>query len=216
MAIRIVIADDHEMYRKGFDLLLRKQKEIQIVGEAENGLKLLEIIERYNPNVVITDIQMPVMDGIKACVAIKKLQPDLPVIALTSYNDDNLIIDMIQAGASGYLLKNTTSEELVNAINVVLSGGPYFSKETFVKIKRMIIEKRLNPNKPHEQVEFSEYEKEIIILICRGLSSKEVGLKLNRSYRTIEGYKTRILERIGAKNVINLVVYAIKNKIYNP
>src|SRR6188768_4085156 len=107
MPIRIVIADDHEMYRKGFEVLFRKSEEIKIIAEAENGKSLLEAIEKHNPDVVITDIQMPVMDGVEACMEIKKQWPSLPVIALTTYNDDNLIIDMLEAGAEGYVLKNT-------------------------------------------------------------------------------------------------------------
>ena len=215
MPIRLVIADDHEMYRKGFEVLLRKTPEVKIVGEADNGVRLLDAIKKHLPDVVITDIQMPVMDGVEACKAIKKAYPLLPVIALTTYNDDNLIIDMLEAGAEGYLLKNTDTEELVKAINVVLSGGTYFSPETNAKIRKMMSENRFNPSRQSEKVTFTDRENEIILLTCQGLSSKEIGAKINLSSRTVEGHKTRIQEKTGAKNAIEIVLYAIKHKMFN-
>ncbi len=213
MPIRIVIADDHEMYRKGFEVLLKKNPEMSIVGEAYNGENLLELIRNKTPDVVITDIQMPVMDGIQACKKIKKEFKDLPVIALTTYNDDNIILDMLEAGAEGYLLKSTTSEELIKAINLVLNGGTYFHPDTYQKVKNMMAKKRSEGNEKNVSVEFTERELEVITLTCKGLSNKEIGLHLHISPRTVEGHKTRIQEKIEGKSVVDIVVYAIKNKI---
>lgn len=213
MPIRIVIADDHEIYRKGFEVLLKKNHEMKIIGEAYNGENLLELIAEKNPDVVITDIQMPVMDGVEACKRIKKLYKDLPVIALTTYNDENLIFDMLDAGAEGYLLKSTNTEELVKAINLVLNGGTYFHPDTYQKVKNMMAKKNQFFNaKP---IDFTDRENQIIMLTCKGLSSKQIGTHLNISSRTVEGHKTRIQEKIEGKSVVDIVVYAIKNKIIN-
>ena len=110
MSITLVIADDHEIFREGFKLLLRGQDRVELVGEAENGRELMELVKKREPEVVITDIKMPVMDGIDACKQLKQEHPAIQVIALSMFNDDNLIIDMLEAGASGYLLKNTNKD----------------------------------------------------------------------------------------------------------
>ncbi len=213
MPVRIVIADDHEMYRKGFEVLLKKNPEMLIVGEAFNGENLLEVVMEKNPDVVITDIQMPVMDGVEACKKIKMQFKDLPVIALTTYNDDNLILDMLEAGAEGYLLKSTTREELVKAINLVLNGGTYFHPDTYQKVKNMMLSNSKQYVARH--IEFTEREIQVITHTCQGLSSKQIGQELNISPRTVEGHKTRIQEKIDGKSVVDIVMFAIKNKIVN-
>lgn len=211
--IKLVIADDHEIFRDGFKLMLSKFPEIILVGEAGNGRELLELIEKQNPDVILTDIKMPVMDGIEATKKIAELYPDKGVIGLSMYDDDELIIEMLEAGAKGYLIKNAGKDQIIEAIKTVYTDEPYYCKTTSHKLTQMIAKSRFNPYKKTEKVEFSEREKEIIACICDEMTNKEIGDKLFISVRTVEGHRLKILEKMNVKNTVGLVVYAIKNGI---
>ena len=209
--IEIVIADDHEIFRKGFKLLFKNLKEVVIVGEADNGKSLIESVDLHKPDIVITDIQMPEMNGVDACRAIRKKYPDMQVIALTSFNDDHFIVDMLEAGASGYLLKNTNKKELQEAIEAVYSGDVYYSVATSNKLARLIAESKANPGKYLGTVKFSEREISIIRLICQELTNKEIASRLNLSMRTVESHREKIQQKTGARNTAGIVVYAMKH-----
>lgn len=213
--IKIIIADDHEMFRDGFKLMLTKQPDIQLLGEAENGRRLLQLVETLKPDVVVTDIKMPIMDGIEATQKIKSLFPDMGIIGLSMFDEDDLIVDMLEAGAKGYLLKNAGKEQIVEAIKTVYNGDPYYCKTTSHKLTQMIAKSRYNPYKKTDKVEFSEREKEIIELICREMTNKEIAEKLFLSSRTVEGHRVHILEKMNVKNSVGVVVYALKNGIVN-
>src|SRR5687768_888495 len=213
--IRIVIADDHEIFRDGFKLMMKKQSEIEFIAEAENGRELLELTNTHLPDVVVTDIKMPIMDGIEAAKQIKAKHPEIEIVALSMFDEENLVIDMLEAGARGYLLKNTHKEEVVQAVTAVFKKETYFCKQTSTKLAQMIAKSRFTPHKPVKKPGFNDRELEIIRLVCQEFSNKEIANKLNMSIRTVEGYREKILEKIEAKNVAGLVVYAIKNNIYN-
>ena len=213
--IRIVIADDHEIFRDGFKLMMKKQSEIEILAEAGNGRELLDLTHQHLPDVVVTDIKMPLMDGIEATKQIKAKHPEIEVVALSMFDEENLVIDMLEAGARGYLLKNTHKEEVVQAVTAVYKKETYFCKQTSTKLAQMIAKSRFTPYKPVKKPGFNDRELEIIKLICQEFSNKEIANKLSMSIRTVEGYREKILEKIEAKNVAGLVVYAIKNNIYN-
>src|ERR1700733_7506807 len=153
--IKIVIADDHEIFREGFKLLLKRQDEVELVGEAENGKELLEIIAKKQPDIAIVDIKMPVMDGIEACRIIRRKFPNVQVIALSMFNDDNLVIDMLEAGARGYLLKNTKKAELLMATQAVHKGDLYYCNATSNKLTKMIGESKFNPYKNEPEQKFT-------------------------------------------------------------
>lgn len=212
--IRILIADDHEIFRDGFKLMMKKQTEIEIIGEAENGRELLELTAATLPDVVVTDIKMPLMDGIESTKQIKAAHPFIEVVALSMFDEENLVIDMLEAGAKGYLLKNTHKQEVVQAVTAVYKKETYFCKQTSTKLAQMIAKSKFTPFKPVKKPGFNERELEIIRLICQEFSNKEIAHKLNMSIRTVEGYREKILEKIEAKNVAGLVVYAIRNHIY--
>jgi DNA-binding NarL/FixJ family response regulator len=214
--IKLVIADDHEIFRDGFKLMLSKFPEIILVGEAGNGRELLELIEKENPDVILTDIKMPVMDGIEATKKIVELYPDKGIIGLSMYDDDELIIEMLEAGAKGYLIKNAGKEQIIEAIKTVYNSEPYYCRTTSSKLTQMIAKSRFNPYKKTEKAEFSEREKEIIACICDEMTNKEIGDKLFISVRTVEGHRLKILEKMNVKNTVGLVVYAIKNGIVKP
>lgn len=211
--IKLIIADDHEIFRDGFKLMLSKFPEIILVGEAGNGRELVELIEKLDPDVILTDIKMPVMDGIEATKKIAELYPDKGIIGLSMYDDDELIIEMLEAGAKGYLIKNAGKDQIIEAIKTVYNDEPYYCKTTSHKLTQMIAKSRFNPYKKSAKAEFSEREKEIIDCICHELTNKEIGDKLFISVRTVEGHRLKILEKMNVKNTVGLVVYAIKNGI---
>lgn len=212
--IRIVLADDHELIVKGFQLMLSRQSDIEMVADAANGRDLVEAVKKHQPDIVVADIQMPVMDGIQACRAIKEEHPHIEVIALSTFGDDHYVIDMLEAGARGYLLKNTSKPELLEAIKSVYEGDMYFSKNISNNFLRLISKSSYNPFKEKKKVEFNEREMEVITLMCQELSNKEIADKMDLSIRTIEGYRERIFEKTGARNIAGVVIYAIKNGLY--
>jgi two-component system response regulator NreC len=156
---------------------------------------------------------MPVMDGIEATKKIIEQFPDLGIIGLSMFDDDELIIEMLEAGARGYLIKNAGKEQITEAIRTVYNNEPYYCKTTSSKLTNMIAKSRFNPYKRSAKAEFTDREKEIIELICQEMTNKEIGDKLFLSVRTVEGHRLKILEKMNVKNTVGLVVYAIKNGI---
>lgn len=212
--IKIVIADDHEIFRDGLKLMLSKYPEIIILGEAENGRELVQLVTQLNPDVILTDIKMPLVDGIEATKKITASHPHIGIIGLSMFDEDELIIDMLEAGAKGYLLKNSDKHEIIEAIRTVYMHQPYYCRNTSHKLMQMIATSRFNPYNKKEKTTFSEREIEIIALICQECTNKQIGEKLFLSSRTVEGHRLKILEKMDVKNTVGLVVYAIKNNIY--
>lgn len=211
--IKLLIADDHEIFRDGFKLMLTKFPYIILSGEAENGRQLIDLAEKIKPDVIITDIKMPVMDGIEATKKIIEILPCTGVIGLSMFDEDDLIIDMLEAGAKGYLLKNAGKEQIIEAVRTVYNDEPYYCKNTSRKLTQMIAGSKFNPYKKIEKIDFSEREIEIIELICKEQTNKEIADKLFLSVRTVEGHRLKILEKMNVKNTVGLVVYAIKKGI---
>ena len=212
--IRLVIADDHEIFREGLESLFNKQKEIELAEEAINGKQLLEQAERLLPDVILTDIKMPVIDGIEATKILTEKFPQIGIIALSMFEDENLIVEMLEAGAKGYLMKNAHKHEIIAAINAVYNQESYFCNHTTMKLAKLIGKSRFNPFKEPIKPGFTEKEREMIKLICQEFSNKEIATTLHQSPRTIEGYREKILEKTKAKNTAGIVIYAIKNGIY--
>jgi DNA-binding NarL/FixJ family response regulator len=211
--LKIIIADDNEIYRDGFQIMLKKQNDLELVGKAENGKELLDMVPAMKPDIIITDIKMPVMDGIEATKRITKLYPYIGVIALSMFNEENLIVDMLEAGAKGYLLKNTTKEEVIEAARAVYRDETYYCPDTTTKLAKLIARSNFNPyNKLKPQLNNKELE--VIRLICLELSNKEIADRMHQSVRTIEGYRKQILEKIQAKNTAGIVVFAIKHNLH--
>lgn len=211
--IKVVIADDHEIFLSGLKLLISELPELQFSGEATNGKDLIDIVKLRQPDVVITDVKMPIMDGIEATKEIKNLLPDIGVIALTMFNEDELVIEMLEAGARGYLLKNTNKNELLTAVKAVKDKSYYHCSATSEKLIQLIAESKFNPYKNKLKPKFSPRELEVMKLICKEYTNKEMAAAMNLSIRTIESYKENIQEKIGAKNAIGIAVYAVKNKL---
>lgn len=213
--IGLVMADDHAIFRDGFRLITSSDAQIALLAQASNGNELLDLVEKFQPNVVVTDIKMPELDGIAATKAIVDKWPWVKVIALTMFDEDDLIMEMLEAGVSGYLLKNANKEEVLEAIHTVSGGDPYYCHTTSVKLMRLIAKNKYHAFRRHEKAEFTEKEIEVIQLICSELTNKEIGEKLFLSVRTVEGIRLKILEKMKVKNSVGLVIYAIQNGIYN-
>jgi len=154
------------------------------------------------------------MDGIEATKVLCRELPDIGIIALSMFDEENLIVDMLEAGAKGYLLKNAHKDEIMEAIREVSLGNTYYCAHTSIKLARLIAKSSFDPVSRHKKPEFSEKELMVMKLICQEKSNKEIASELNLSIRTIEGYRDRIQEKIGARNSAGIVVYAIKNNIY--
>lgn len=208
--VNIIIADDHEMFRDGFKLMLTRQPDFHLVGEAENGRELVEMTKKFQPDVIITDIKMPVLDGIEATRQILTLYPQTGIIGLSMFDEEELIIDMLEAGAKGYLLKNSSKDQIAEAIFTVFEGHPFYCRTTSKKLTEMIAKSKFNPYKISAKPDFSEREKEIISMICHEMTNKEIAEKLFLSVRTVEGHRLTILEKMNVKNSVGLVIYAIR------
>ena len=209
--VSIIIADDHEIFRKGLIAVLNEIPFIKVVAEASNGVELLKILKNTPTNIILMDIKMPQMDGIETTKKVTEQYPNISVIALTMHEGIGYFNQMIEAGAKGFLLKNTNKQQLQDAIAAVSDGQTYFSGEfsTLLNISNTYTPKKLN-------IDISEREKQVLELICKGLSNAEIAQKLGLSQRTIDGHKARLFEKTGAKNSANLVLFAIKNGIIKP
>jgi DNA-binding NarL/FixJ family response regulator len=214
--IRIVIADDHEIFRDGFKLMISRQDDIQLLGEAGDGLELIELVKATMPDVVITDIKMPKMDGIEATRILQEQFPEIGVVGLSMFDEEDLIIDMLESGAKGYLLKNADKHEVAEAIRTVYQEEPYYCKHTSARLAQMIAKSKFNPYKKTKRIEFTDRELDIIRYVCQELTNKEIADRLFLSIRTVEGYRLKIQEKMNVKNSIGLVIYAIRNNLYKP
>jgi DNA-binding NarL/FixJ family response regulator len=186
------------------------------VAEARNGRQLITLAEKHNPDVILTDIKMPDIDGIEATRMITGKLPHIRIIALSMFDDDNLIIDMLEAGAKGYLLKNAHKKVIIEAIHTVYNNEPYYCNHSSAKLAAMIAASRFNPNKPMEKVAFTEKEKEVMLLLCQQLTTKEISAAMHLGVRTIEGYREKILEKTLARNTTGIAIYAIRHGLFKP
>jgi len=208
--IKIIIVDDHMMLRTGLALLLKENKNIEIIAEASDGKEFLNLLKSHHPDLVFMDIRMPNINGIDATREAIQRKPGLKIVALSMHDDEEYLESMMQAGAKGFLLKKAGSDELQKAIEVIMSGGNYFSQE----IMSLFAKKMISSN-DREMIELNSREKEVLKLLCQGFSTQEMADKLSLSPRTIESYRTNLLDKTNSKNTINLVLFAIKNKIVN-
>ncbi len=212
--IQLLLADDHEIFMNGFKLMFRKNTDITIIGQALNGQELIEKAMVLKPDIVITDIHMPVMDGILATIELTRLLPSTGIIALSMANEESQIVEMLEAGAKGYLLKDSDKSEIIAAIKAVYNNEYYYCESTDHKLAMLIGESRFNPAEPTNIPTFTERQLEIIKLICQGHSYQEIADLLYLSKRTVEWHVNRIIEKIGVKNQAGIIVYAIRHRLF--
>lgn len=207
-----MIADDHTLYRSGLRTLLAQVKNVEVVGEVTNGQDLVKRSLELKPDVILTDIGMPVMDGIVATRELARRKISNRVIVLSAYGREEPILQMLEAGALGYVLKSADSGEISEAINTVYRNKPYFCKEITERLTEIVTKSCQSPML--SDIFFTDREKEIITMICREATSKEIAYKMNLSKRTIEGHRTRIMDKVGAKSIAGIITYAVEKGLY--
>lgn len=207
--INVLIADDHQIFRDGIKALLGEAKDITLVAEAGDGNEAIKQLKKHNVDVVLMDINMPECNGVEATKQIKSKFPNVKVLVLTMYEDDHHVVDMLDAGASGYVMKNISRAELINAIHSVANGESYLSKEASDKLVAHIIKSRKESNKKKEEVPLTEREIEILKLIASELGPREIAQKLFISQRTVDTHRRNLMEKLRLKNTAGLVKYAI-------
>ncbi|HHH54342.1 MAG TPA: response regulator transcription factor [Bacteroidetes bacterium] len=208
--IKIIIVDDHEIFRKGLTMVINQFPSTGVIAEASNGKEFLSLLNSYKPDIVFMDIRMPVMDGIEATKKVIRKYPDIKIIAISMFGEEEHLENMIKAGAKGFLLKNINTEEIEYAIKQVASGNNYYSSELLPYFTNKFLH---TTNESEDEVRFTRREMEILKLVTKGLSSKEIGAKLFISKRTVDGHKANMINKTGSKNVIDLLIYAIKNNL---
>ena len=208
--IKVFLVDDHKLFRNGLTLLMENEKDVVVTGEAENGKQFCEAIEQEQPDVVLMDIEMPEMDGFQATEAACRKYPGIKVISLTMFGEEHYYLKMIEAGAKGFILKNSDIDEVIKAIKTVYNGGTYFSQEILYNVVKNIqdVRKETGP-----LFELSSRENEVLELICKGLSNTEIASELNISKRTVEKHRSNILDKTQTHNTASLVMYAVENKL---
>jgi DNA-binding NarL/FixJ family response regulator len=207
---KVILVDDHKLFRDGLKLLLNNSGKANVIDEASNGIEFLRIIENNQDAIVFMDIQMPELNGIETTKLALEKYPDLRIIVLTMFGEDEYYYQMIEAGVKGFLLKNTDIDEVLDSIETVARGENCFSKELLYHIIQNLSQaKRTDYNVPN----LSEREIEVLQLICEGLSNQEIADKLFISKRTVDTHRSNVLEKTGTNNTASLVMYSIKQGI---
>ncbi len=208
--IKIIIVDDHSLFRNGLKLLLANAGNFNVIAEASNGKEFIEILDVTEADVILMDIDMPEMDGIEATTMALSKKPGLKIICLSMYGEEEYYYKMIEAGVSGFLLKNSDINEVKTAINAVVDGGKYFSQDLLYNVV-----KNIKSSYSHQELidNLSDRELEVLKQICIGLSNQEIAEVLHISKRTVDKHRANLLEKTKSNNTAHLVMYAIKNKL---
>ena len=208
--IRIVIADDHEIVRRGLRMTIQGEADMELVGEAQTGRQAVECVTRFQPDVLLLDIQMPDMDGIQAARLLRSQGAKVVILVLTSYRDDAQLYAALRAEVNGYLLKDIGGDELVQAIRGALRGQPQLHPE----IARRLMERMPAPVDPF--AELTARERDVLALIACGLSNKEIGLKLSLTEVTVKGYVSAILSKLHVEDRTQAALFSVKFGLVSP
>jgi DNA-binding NarL/FixJ family response regulator len=209
--IKVAIADDHALFRAGVKTALSARKDIEMIAEADNGMQLLNLLKHIEPDVILLDIQMPIMDGIATLPEIRKLYPDVRVIILSMHNDHSMISKLMEVGANSFLTKNSDSETIYQAIKTCYEQEFFFNELTNKALLSGLRTKK-NDHSP-EDVQLSEKEVRILKLMCEEKTTKEIADIVEISPRTVEAIRDKMKTKTGAKSMAGLVMYAVKNGI---
>lgn len=206
--IRIVLADDHDLVRSGIKALLTMVEGVQVIAEARDGKELITLVESLNPDVVMTDISMPGMDGITAIAEIHSRHPQVRLLVLSMYDTVDFVKRAVANGACGYLMKDAPPFELEQAVRSVMATGSYFSPA--------IAQRLLQPSEPTVDDELTHRQVEILKLIAQGKASKEIAYELGLSPKTVDVHRARIMERLHLNDIASLTLYAVRKGLIKP
>ncbi|MBC5785449.1 response regulator transcription factor [Ramlibacter sp. USB13] len=197
----VVLADDHDLVRAGIQGLVELLPDVEVIAQAGSGEELLAVLERVKPDLVITDIHMPGMDGVEAVARIRSRHPALPILVLSMFDSADIVQRAVASGASGYLMKNAAPQELQHAVSVMLGTGSYFSAQ----VARLLMERDVAGDDG-----LTDRQKEVLALLASGLSSKEIAFRLKLSPKTVDVHRARIMERLDVRDVASLTRYAVR------
>jgi DNA-binding NarL/FixJ family response regulator len=208
--IKIIIADDHRLIRDGIKAMLTRNEKFELIGEAESGEQLFELLKTELPDVILIDITMPGKNGIEVFTELKKINPNLKFILLTMHEEPEYVIKAVKGGANGYLLKNLEYEELEKAVLIVAGGGKYFNE----RISKILLE-NLYSNTEEEALngKLTEREQEVLAEIVKGFTTKQIAEKLFISHRTVETHRVNLMKKLDVHNIAELVKIAIDKKM---
>jgi DNA-binding NarL/FixJ family response regulator len=209
--INVAIADDHVLYRAGVKTALSQKKDIKIIAEADNGMQLLNLMKHIQPDVILLDIQMPIMDGISTLPELKKNYPGVKVIMLTMHDDHSMITKLMELGANSYLTKNSDSEIIYDAIKTCYEQEYYFNALTNKALIDGLRHKRSDDGP--QDVKLNDKEVTILRLMCEEKSTKEIADIVDLSPRTVEAIRDKLKSKVGAKSTAGLIMYAVKHNI---
>lgn len=217
--IRLGLCDDHNLFRVGMSSILNQVHDFELIVEASNGKELIDRIPRKTPDVLLLDLQMPVMDGTATADYLRDNFPLVKIIVLTMHDEDRMVLHLLEKGVSGYLLKDADEGEVEKAIRKVMDEGVYLNDF----VSKAMLRKMTNKNKVvkplasnglyNRKILISDREKEVLTLLCEGLSTNEISEKIFLSPRTVEGHRLRILEKTGTKNTAGMVAFAFRNNL---
>jgi DNA-binding NarL/FixJ family response regulator len=207
--VNLIIVDDHKMFRESLRMILTGKKVAKVLAEASNGNELLDLLDTHKPDLILMDISMPGMDGIEATKKAIEKQPGVKVLTLSSFNDEKYYFSMVEAGATGFVLKSAGIFELKNAISEVSKGGSWFSTDLIQKVLANLNVKQ----KTNKANDLTDRETEILKLICESLTNEQIAEKLCISIDTVKWHRGNLLSKSGCSNSAGLAIYAIKNKI---
>lgn len=213
MRIRIVVADDHDVVRAGLRFLLQRQEDMEIVGEAADGRELVRLATELNPSIIVADIAMPQLNGIDAAAQILHYNPDIRIIILSMYADEEFLVRALAAGVKAYLLKDAVQADLVRAVRAVATGRSFFSPAIAQALAEDYVRQLQSKGIDDSYELLTEREREVLQLLAEGKSNKEVATLLNVSSYTVESHRTHLMQKLNLHNTAEIVLYAVRKKI---
>ncbi len=205
--LEVFVVDDHELFRKGVVMVINRMENVEVTGEASTGKEFLHMLNSNVPDVVFMDIKMPEMNGVDATQEATQRYPNLKIIALSMFGEEEYLQKMINAGAVGFLLKNSSIQEIENAIRLVVSGKNCYSNELLGYFTNKYISKNADDS---SSIQLTRRELEVLDLVAKGMTNQEIADKLFVSKRTVDGHKANLIHKTGSKNVVDLLIYALK------
>ncbi len=212
--IKIVVADDHAFFREGLIAFLNNERGMEVIGEAVNGEQLVRAVQQLKPDVVITDVKMPGLDGVEAIREMEAAGCTARCIVFSSFDYEYLVVEAIEAGAKGYIVKDVEKKELMEAIRMVYNDKYYYSSAVSARIVNSLSYGSRDMHMAAEAGLLNKKEREIVRLVCREETSEEIGKKLFMSKKNVDFLRAKIMKKLNVKTMIGLVIYAVKNKIF--